>query len=821
MSDQKKGEPFSMDNLPELEELLGGFFSSEKGEDASFHVASPADSLINATIDSYKILALIGEGGFGNVYKAHDASLSRDVAIKVLWGKPDASRRILFEREAKAVAALGKHPNIVDIYQWGEYGGRNYIVFEYVASNGVRLLEEHPDGLPVPVVLRIGMECAEALHEAHRHEILHRDVKPANILIEPDSGIAKLTDFGLAHLGASGEFTLAGRISGSPSYMSPEQANAQAMDARSDIFSLGVTLYELLCGKRPYEGVTAEEIIGKLRKNQRVPLYDRRPDLDKSIRDIVETAMAYKRENRYQDAAEMARHLRLTLKALERRGGASPEPEIPKILPLKDKVKSLSRGGKLAVRAGVAAGIAVLALYALIVTVSSREHANTNNNPVLQAGILSMNEQNFSAAAAQFEKVLGTEPKSDQARYGYCMALAHLGKTAEASTLAADIKAPELRANAEATILFLSQGEDADVGIKALADKNPNAYINSLLGRLAVLEGNYSKAAEMLSAVSQEKLPYTYQREDALEALGQAQYHLGNYPEAKAAFEQVMQDAGQGSKMTAHAYLSEINSMSDETRRADIRTKAAEIRKLIDQNGGVTENSDEWTSRPLVFAVLPGDIKRGRLAAELGLADLLPTMLGGNLAKNTPMKMVDRELLRELLTEQELSGMLSTNEGRLHLGRVLGARLLVKCDFTAAGSGEKILITLDDTETTERIAVPVQDLSAQMDLDGVSDSLAKVIWKSISEQYPIQGKLYSAADGFEINIGKGVGVTSGMIFDILAAPDASPLPGAQVMVNGTPGNANAKVTVRGVDIGNAGDAAAPQWLVRVRPWGLV
>lgn len=819
MNEKEKDEAFSLGNLPELGDLLAEFPTSPSGGNVSFHVASPADSLINATVGNYKILALIGEGGFGNVYKAHDASLGRDVAIKFLWGKPDASRRILFEREAKAVAALSKHPNIVDIYQWGEYEGRNYIVFEYVASNGLRLMEEHPDGVPVPVALRVVMECAEALHEAHRHNILHRDVKPANILIEPDSGIAKLTDFGLAHLGTSGEFTLEGRVSGSPSYMSPEQANAQTLDVRSDIFSLGVTLYELLCRKKPYEGVTAEEIIDKLRRNERVPLSERRPDLDKSIRDIVEIATAYKRENRYQDAGEMARHLRMTLQSIERRGGVSPV-SVPDALPEGDKKKPANRFRKRAVQAVVAAGIVIVALYGLRVLLLTDERAGLKDDPTFQAGIVSMNQEDFFTAASHFEKVLGVQPDSDQARYGYCMALAHLGKTAEASELAAAIEAPELRANAEAAVMFLSRGGNAGTDIRALAEKNPTGYLKSLLGRLDVLEGNYAQAAETLGSVSEEQFSFAYQFADALEALGQARYHLGNYPEARAVFERVSQNAVGGSKLAARAYLSEIDSRLDETRRADISAKAADIRKLIDQAGGITENADEWTSRPLTFAVLPGEVKAGRLAVESGLADLLPTLLGNDLAEDTSMTMVDRELLRELLMEQELSGMLSTNEGRLRLGRVLGARLLVKCDFTFAGGGEKIVVTVDDTETTERIPVPVQDLQDQVALDGVAESLSKLIWKNVSGHYPIQGRLYNAEDSPEINIGAGVGVKSGMVFDILADPDAPPLSGAQAVVQGTPGGASAQVTLKGIDIGGA-NATEGQWLVRARRWGSV
>ena len=178
------------------------------------------------------------------------------------------------------------------------------------------------------------------------------------------------------------------------------------------------------------------------------------------------------------------------------------------------------------------------------------------------------------------------------------------------------------------------------------------------------------------------------------------------------------------------------------------------------------------------------------------------------------MKVVDRELLRELLGEQQLSGTLSTNEGRLRLGRVLGARLLIKCDFALAGTSEKALVTVDDVETTERIPVPVQEISAPVALDAVTDTLAKALWERIAEQYPVQGRLQFGTDGPEINIGTAAGVAPGMTFDILADPDAPPLAGAKAVVTDTPGSASAKVTVTGVDT-----AAGTAWLVRAQRGG--
>lgn len=223
---------------------------------------SDPDALIGKRLGNFEILSVLGRGGFGAVYKARDTKLGRFVAIKFLHNPLDPGRQTLFEREARALAALSKEAGIVEVYEWGEVGAQNYIVLEFVDGGTEKALKEHPHGLPVLQALGIAADCAEALDAAHALGILHRDIKPANILLESATGRAKVADFGLARLREeSGEFTLAGGLSGSPPYMSPEQALAGELDCRSDIFSLGVTLYELLCGERPFTGANSSQIM--------------------------------------------------------------------------------------------------------------------------------------------------------------------------------------------------------------------------------------------------------------------------------------------------------------------------------------------------------------------------------------------------------------------------------------------------------------------------------------------------------------------------------------------------------------------------------
>ena len=780
----------------------------------AFHEGPQPDIRINALVGNYKILSLLGRGGLGEVYKARDMVLGRDVAIKFLRGASNETHRILFEREAKTIATLNKHPNIVGIHQWGEYRGRNFIVFEFVENNLACLLEEYSEGLPLGVALRITLECADALQEAHRHAILHRNIKPSNILIEPANGPAKLTDFGLVRSEPIMDNPHKDGYSASPYYMSPEQANMEPLDGRTDVFSLGMVLYELLSGRRPYDGPEGE-IFQRLCKNNRVPLQDRRPDLPKAICDLVEKATAFRREDRYQTAGELARLLRLALQSLERKGKVSLDLDpAPFILKAKDPPTSLAR--KMAELALIVAGVMVAMQFLLLMLLPGQKSQDATKPAVMESADFALNRKDFWGAATIFREILETDPHSELAHYGYCLAMVHLGKLDEATSLAGAIDSPDLRAEAQAAIAFLSPPEDARERIMTLAKANPTPYIQTLLARLDILDGHYDRAVSRLINASPDHYRFKHQHTEALAALGQAQFHLGQYPDARSTFQRAAQvDSGTDSR-TEMAYLQEIDTRLDAARREDIRLKVAEIKTLIEQAEPMDDNPDTWTSRPLTFAILPGEVGRARLAVESGLADLLPALLGNTLATRTPLIMLDRALLREVLMEQELSAMLSSAEGQLRLGRVLGARLLIKCNFVRIGTGEKAMITLNDTETTQRIPVSIVDIMPPVDLDAVSETIASALWKGLAAHYPVQGRLFSGPQGPAINVGASAGVLPGMVFEILTEPDTPPIPAVSAVVNETPGDAVSKVILSGVDAERLGNTPETGWYVRAR-----
>src|SRR5215510_1674030 len=224
--------------------------------------------MIGSKLAQYEITALLGKGGMGEVYRAKDTRLNRYVAIKFLAGDvTDAPARRRFQREAQTASSLN-HPHIVTVYDIGEIDDQQYLVTEYVEEGTLRAWVQNPRGWRPVVEMIIGV--ADALATAHAANILHRDIKPENVLFTK-SGYAKLTDFGLAKVAGGDPANMAtssgttntrtGVILGTISYMSPEQASGKPLDARSDIFSFGVMLYELLAGRRPFVGASDLELL--------------------------------------------------------------------------------------------------------------------------------------------------------------------------------------------------------------------------------------------------------------------------------------------------------------------------------------------------------------------------------------------------------------------------------------------------------------------------------------------------------------------------------------------------------------------------------
>ena len=237
--------------------------------------------------DRYQIIKTIGEGGMANVYLANDTILDRNVAVKVLRGDLADDEKFVrrFQREAISASSLS-HPNIVEMYDVGEDDGNYYIVMEYVDGKTLKSLVKRRGALTLPEVIDIMLQLTSAISCAHDSYIIHRDIKPQNVLILED-GRVKITDFGIAMALNSHELTQTNSIMGSVHYLPPEQANGSGSTIKSDIYSLGILMYELITGKIPFKGDNAVEIAIKHMKEQIPSVCKINPDIPQSIENVI------------------------------------------------------------------------------------------------------------------------------------------------------------------------------------------------------------------------------------------------------------------------------------------------------------------------------------------------------------------------------------------------------------------------------------------------------------------------------------------------------------------------------------------------------
>ncbi len=318
---------------------IGSFLEPPADAVAAAPLATaPPPSMIGQTLTHYRIVSLLGKGGMGEVYLGEDTKLGRKVAVKLLPARftQDAQRVRRFEQEGRAASALN-HPNIITIYEIGQVEHNCYIATEYIEGRTLR--QQMAGGrLKLSEALDVAWQVASALAAAHAAGIVHRDIKPENVMVRPD-GLVKVLDFGLAKLAeqtapapesrpeamidsqapTEGRLsTESGLVLGTASYMSPEQARGQKVDARSDIFSLGIVLYEMLAGRAPFAGVNALDVIGAILNQEPAPLRQHLPDAPAELQRIVSQALRKDREQRYQRSKDLLLDLTELRRELER-----------------------------------------------------------------------------------------------------------------------------------------------------------------------------------------------------------------------------------------------------------------------------------------------------------------------------------------------------------------------------------------------------------------------------------------------------------------------------------------------------------------------
>ena len=338
-----------VESLLEAREEAGSFLSPSHLEGQLKQLVSEP-SLVGQTLSHYHILSAIGAGAMGEVYLARDTRLDRQVALKILPAQfTRSSERVArFRREAKAASALN-HPNIITIYEIGQIGDIWFIAAELI--EGVTLRERLAAGrMELPEALGVAIQCARGLEAAHQAGIIHRDIKPENIMVRPD-GLVKVVDFGLARVSEAGqesavEASRAGALIGTPRYMSPEQARGQKLDARTDIFSLGAVLYEMVTGEPAFPGATTAEVFAALLGSVSRPPSECVQGIPEELDAIVAKALHKDREARYQSVQEFAADLQdlahrpeprsaavvYKKRARDRAGGSPRLHRIPRIL---------------------------------------------------------------------------------------------------------------------------------------------------------------------------------------------------------------------------------------------------------------------------------------------------------------------------------------------------------------------------------------------------------------------------------------------------------------------------------------------------------
>jgi serine/threonine protein kinase len=404
------------------------------------------------SIGRYQLLERLGQGGMGVVYRALDTLLERTVAVKVISAPIDqnAELRERFFREARAAGQLS-HRNIITIHDLGEHEGQPYLAMEFLQGQDLLARMASTQRLSLRRKLEIAIEVCEGLDYAHVHGVVHRDIKPANIFVT-DSGTVKILDFGLARLVTS-ELTRSNMMMGTLNYMAPEQIRGERVDHRADIFSTGVVLYELLSGKRAFEGDSFASTLYKILQEAPKSLHEMDATLPSEMIQIVDRALAKPRDERYQHTSDMLRDLALYQQqssAVDSPAGghvtpselralsdvpthltpAAPRPAVDDRTPAPAAVSGSTTGARIRPIALVAGAVLAVGAAILVIWTTSRGSqapppstpatvsvpAEPSTSDVMQKALTAFEAEDFGAAERQAEAVLARDPGNDAAR---------------------------------------------------------------------------------------------------------------------------------------------------------------------------------------------------------------------------------------------------------------------------------------------------------------------------------------------------------------------------------------------------------------------
>ncbi len=372
-------------------------------------------------VGRYLIRARVGRGGMASVYRAHDPSIGRDVAIKFLHATlaQDEECHARFLREARAAGSL-THTNIAVVHDVGEIEGRPFMAMELIEGETLADVLERRKTLPVREAMTIALQIARALDYAHAHGVVHRDIKPGNILMPAGGRGVKVTDFGIAHLDdaitdASGQRTQVGAVLGTPQYMSPEQAKGEKLDGRSDIFSAGIVLYQMLGGERPFRADSMVALATKIATEPHAPVHTLRADVPTSLRRVVDRCLAKVPDQRFATGAELAEALSKARRELD---DAQQKTERPRIVSLRLKW-ALAMASIVALVMGITASVITQRQYDAMMNQATeygaslaRFVARQNGEPALNEDWETVDEKlKYLMGAGNFERIVMIDGK--------------------------------------------------------------------------------------------------------------------------------------------------------------------------------------------------------------------------------------------------------------------------------------------------------------------------------------------------------------------------------------------------------------------------
>lgn len=746
-------------------------YQSQPGRAAAAWEGSAPGDLV---LGRYRLDRVIGRGGMGIVFQAQDIELERPVAVKRIRREmvADGTAGERFLKEARAAAGVGD-PHVVQVYHSGVEDGEHYLIMEYIEGRGLdrSALDEVAPSLGQFIsVIRQIVAGIKAIHD---RGILHRDIKPSNIVLDR-SGTVKVMDFGLARpLAAEAGLTSTGISVGTPRYMSPEQLRGGVIDRRSDLYALGMTLFEAVVGKVRDEAPNpARELRRALRR--RATASQAALGLPRLLADLILKNLRPRPEDRWQSADEF-------LAAL------APAEERARGRPLRLGWKPLAAAAVLAVACVIAwrirfaqrpdlDGLLSSGNFREAIGWLSRPSSGRSPRDLYALGYCRLKTGEMGEAERIFGQIPSSPADAAALKKEGEIALASIrGRTEEVEGLGRSLSALPLAYSWSHTLLgetALAAGrlDEAlaafDRALRAPAVfpfQKASAYAG--IGRVMRLRGRGDEALENYRRA----LDYAPRDRSILTGIGMAYAEEGRMDEAMGTLEKALRDdpADQTVRYLLETVAAKRGARAEDAARSQrVRALIAELeeKKMAPKAGA---SGDDWTSRPIAVAVLDLESPGGPLPAE-GLALAYPRALAAALQTAPGITVVDRELLEDVLTELDLGASeLASPAAALKLGRILSAGFMVAGSLWRSGTEVEVQVRLIDSETTALAAI----LSGKIDpgdLGGSARKLAAGIGEAIRHARPLQGRILSREnDTVVLNIGAETGLSRGRTLDVI------------------------------------------------------